>query len=119
MRSPAAARNVLIVLILAAIVDTIAAGQTAASVLSAAVTFAFLAAFVWIGMRLYREHSSELDALGTRRRAIAYSAGGVAVLVLSATSRMWSTSFGSVLWLVLLAGSGYALYAVYRSVKQY
>lgn len=119
MRFPATARNVLIILALAAIVDTIAAGQAAASTLSSAVTFAFLAAFVWIGMRLYQERRAELHAIGARRRAIAYGAGGVAVLVLSATDRMWGTSFGSILWVVLLAGAGYGLYAVYRSTKQY
>jgi len=113
-------RNVIIIIVLAAIVACLSAGRTAATVVTQAISLGFLAAIVWIATRLYREHRTAVYSLGTRRRWILYTALGVAALTLTATDRLWNTSgLGAIAWIVLIAGAAYALYAVYRSTKEY
>ena len=107
------------IVLLAAIVYAVPRGNFALGFLEEAISLAFLAAIAWIGSRLYREHRTELYALGTRRRTVVYVALGVAALSLTAVDRLWASGFGTVIWLVLLGGCVYALYAVYRSMKEY
>jgi hypothetical protein len=111
-------RNVLVVVLLATIVYALDAAVAVAFVVQI-VSLAFLASMAWIATRLYREHRIELYSLGTRRRTVLYAAVGVAALTLAATDRLWVNGFGTVVWLVLLAGCAYALYAVYRSTREY
>lgn len=112
-------RNLSIVLLLAALVDLLPGGGTAASAVMQALSLAFLALLVWIAARLYREHRDTVYTLGSRRRAILYAAAGVATLTFTATHRLWSSAGGSVAWLVLIAACAYAVYGVYRSYRQY
>jgi hypothetical protein len=113
-------RNVLVIAGLAAIVYALGnTGDFAVNFLVQLISLAFLAALAWVGSRLYREHRIDLYSLGTRRRTIVYVALGVAALALSAVTRLLATGFGTVVWLVLLAGAVYALYAVWRSSREY
>jgi hypothetical protein len=112
-------RNIAIIVVLAAAVDGIEQGQYAAATVKEAISLAFLAAFAWIASRLYREHRSALELLGTQRRAILYGAVALAALDLSAYDRLTATGFGTLVWILLLAAAGYAVYGVYRSSKQY
>jgi len=112
-------RNILIVLVIAALIDLLPGGGTAAAVTLQVLSLAFLAVIAWIASRLYREHRDSIYALGPRRRAILYTAIGVATLTLTASGRMLVSSLGTVTWLLLLGGSGYAVFAVYRSHKLY
>ena len=68
--SLATARNVLIVLAIAALVVLVPGGGRGANVAIQAVSLVFLASFVWVGFILYRQHRSTLYELGDRRRAI-------------------------------------------------
>lgn len=112
-------RNVLIVLVIAALVALIKGGETAAQVGIQAVTLAFLATLVWFASITYRERRVSLYALGDGRRALLYVALGVATLTLTATSRLLGSGAGSVAWLLLLAGSAYAVFAVLWSARKY
>ncbi|MGN6869315.1 MAG: hypothetical protein ACTHMY_13025 [Solirubrobacteraceae bacterium] len=112
-------RNVLIVLAIAALVALVQGGVTAANVAIQAVTLAFLGTLVWFGAMTYRERRVSLYSLGDGRRALLYVALGVATLTLTATSKLWATGAGSVAWLILLAGSAYAVFAVLWSARKY
>ena len=112
-------RNVLIVLVIAALVTLIQGGVTAANVAIQAVTLAFLGTIVWFISLTYRERRVSLYGLGDGRRALLYVALGVATLTLTATSRLWNTGAGSVAWLILLGGSAYAVFAVLWSARKY
>jgi hypothetical protein len=112
-------RNILIVLVIAALVAFIQGGQTAANVAIQAVTLAFLGTLVWFAALTYRERRVSLYGLGDGRRALLYVALGVATLTLTATSRLWNTGAGSVAWLILLGGSAYAVFAVLWSARKY
>jgi tetrahydromethanopterin S-methyltransferase subunit C len=113
-------RNVAVILSIAAVIYVLGnTGAFALGFLETLIGLAFLAALAWIAARLYRENRVELYGLGTRRRAIAYVALGVGALALTAVNRFWSSGFGTVVWLVLLGGCVYALYAVWRSSREY
>jgi hypothetical protein len=113
-------RNVAVIFLIAAVIYALGhTGDFALGFLETLISLAFLAALAWIASRLYREHRMEIDALGTRRRAIAYVAIGVGALALTAVDRFWNTGFGTVVWVVLLGCCIYALYAVWRSSREY
>jgi hypothetical protein len=111
-------RNVVIVLVLAAIGAIVFNGRGPGVVIQV-VSLAFLAAVAWVASRLYREHRVAIYSLGTKRRAVVYAAVGVATLTLSASSRLLHTGGGSVAFLFLLAACGVAVYRVFRSARSY
>ena len=111
-------RNILIVLVIAALVALVKGGETAAKVGIQAVTLVFLGTIVWFLALTYRERRVSLYGLGDGRRALLYIALGVATLTLTATSRLLGSGAGSVAWL-LLAGSAYAVFAVLWSARKY
>lgn len=113
------ARNIAIVLLLAALVDVVPGGGPAARTLIQLISLAFLGAIAWVASRLYREHRMSLYALGDRRRAILYIAVGVATLTFTASSRLFHTGIGSLVWLLLLAGCAFAVFRVFRSSREY
>jgi hypothetical protein len=113
------ARNILIVLALAAVVDLVPGGGTAADVVIQAISLIFLGALAWVVSLVYRERRNSLYSLGDRRRTILYCAIGALVVTLTATSRLWSTSLGGVAWLVLMIGSIYAGATVLYSARRY
>ncbi len=117
--SLATARNVLIILVLAALLVLIPGGGTGASVALQALYLIFLATIGWFALIMYRQHRTTLYSLGDRRRAVLYVAVGVAVVVLTGTSKLWRSSGGSVVWLVLLGGAVYAVIAVVWTARRY
>jgi hypothetical protein len=112
-------RNVVIILALAALLVLIPGGGRGANVAFQAVWLVFLATLVWFASIMYRQHRVSLYSLGDRRRAILYAALVVATLTLTATSRLWKTGVGSVVWLVLLAAAAYAVIAIVWSARRY
>lgn len=110
----ARARNVLIVLLLAAAVWALPAGGNAASFVAAVLGLLITASFVWLGARLYQQYRTDIYGLGDRYRALLYGAIGVAVLTIAATRRLWETGAGSLAWIVLIGGASYALLVVFR-----
>jgi len=113
------ARNVIIVLALAAAVAFLPAGGLGAAFVSWALGVLFLGALGWFAARLYRESRVTLLSLGDRNRSILYLAAGVAVLTLTATHRLWASGAGVAVWLALLAAASYAAFAVYRATRGY
>jgi hypothetical protein len=113
------ARNILIILVIAAIVVVVPGGGTGASVVIQAISLVFLACIGWIASIMYRQNRTALYALGDRRRAILYAGVAVATLTLTATPRLWSTSGGSVAWLVLIGACAYAVFATVWSARKY
>ncbi len=119
MSSMATVRNVLIVLVIAALVVALPGGGTGATVALQAASLAFLATIAWFASVMYRQHRTALYGLGDKRRAIVYGAAAVAVLTLTGTSRLWATGAGTIAWCVLLVAAAYAAFAVLWSARQY
>ncbi len=117
--SLATARNIAIILIIAALVAVVPGGGTAASVALQAASVLFLAVLCWFASIMYRQHRASLYSLGERRRGLLYLALAVATLTLTATHRMWTTSAGSVAWLILIGTCLYAVIAIVWAARRY
>jgi hypothetical protein len=128
------ARNVAIVLVIAAAVYFVPGGGTAAGTFEAALWVAFGVGFGYLGLRMYREHHIALFSLGERYRGLLYFAVALGFFLWAVRSRMWYAlqvsggelvqahrwdGFGEVLWFALAAAAVYSLLAVYRHWRSY
>jgi hypothetical protein len=113
------ARNVAIVLALAALVAFLPGGGTAAAVIGGVLSTLILVSFVLLAARWYRERRMDLVSLGDRWRLLLYGAIGAAVLVMAARPRLQETTGGTLVWVGVLAGAAYSLYLVWRHSRQY
>lgn len=115
------ARNVAIVLLIAAAVFLLPGGGQAASTFEAVLLIGFGVGFGYLGLRLYRENRVALHGLGDRYRAILYGSLALAGFLIAGYSRMIHDSrtiFG-VLWFALLLAVLYGLMTVYRHWRSY
>ncbi len=113
------ARNVAIVLLIAAAVQFLPGGGRAANTFGAALSVMFALGLGYMGVRLYREHRMDIYGLGDRNRALLYGALGVGLVTAAAKPRMWQTGFGEFVWFVLIGMVIYTLIAVYRFARAY
>jgi hypothetical protein len=115
----AVARNIVIILVLAALVAILPGGGSGAGVVLQALYLAFLGALIWVGTIMYREHRGSLYLLGDGRRALLYAAAAVLAVTLTATHRMWNSPAGSIAWLVLVGATLYVGAAVVWAARRY
>lgn len=113
------ARNVAIVVAIAAAVYLLPGGGRAANTFEALLWVGFGLGIAYLGMRLYREHRISLHSLGDRHRGMFYGALALGVFAYAARRRMWETGLGELLWFVLVGLALYALLEVYRYSRSY
>lgn len=113
------ARNVAIVLAIAAAVYFLPGGGRAASTFESALWVAFGLGVGYLGLRMYREYRVTLHGLGDRHRAMLYGAVALAVFIYMARARMWLTGLGELVWFVLVGLVVYSLMEVYRHSRSY
>jgi hypothetical protein len=113
------ARNVAIVLALAAVVHFLPGGGEAATVVGAVLSTLILASFVAFGARWYLEHRLDLESLGERWRLVLYGSIALIVFAMAARDRLLETSGGVILWLACLVAAGFGLYRVWRRWREY
>lgn len=112
-------RNIVIILAIAAAVALIPGGGHGANVVLQAASLLFLATLGWFASIMYRQHRVTLYGLGDRRRALLYAALTVGTVTLTGTSKLTSTSAGSLAWLLLLGAALYTVIAVVWSARRY
>lgn len=115
----ATARNVLIILALAAVVMLVPGGGNASAAILQTLVIAMLAAIAWFAVRLYREHRTDIYSLGDRNRGILYGSVGLVTLTVTATDRLWATGPGTIVWVALVALACYGVYYVFRLSREY
>jgi hypothetical protein len=108
------ARNVAIILVLAAIVDLVPGGGDAAETIMVAITMAFAAAISWFVYRLYRQQEMTMLTLTDGRRAIMFGAVGAILLLIAGFEEFRAWDGGVVLWIALMAGAVGAIFLVWR-----
>ena len=113
------ARNVAIVVAIAAGVYILPNGGRVASTFEAALWVAFGGGIAYFGLRLYREQHLALFSLGDRHRGMLYGAIALGVFLAAARHRMWETSGGEFAWFVLVGIVVYTVLAVYRYSRSY
>jgi len=113
------ARNVAIIVVLAAAVAFLPGGGRAAGTFEAVLWVAFGVGFGYLGLRFYREQRVAIHSLGDRHRALLYGGVALAIFLWAARPRMWRTGVGELGWFLLLAFAAYALMEVYRHWRTY
>ena len=113
------ARNIGIIALVAAAVALIPGGGDTANLVLGALSLAFLAAMGFLGYRLYMENRFTLWSMSTRHRGMLYGGAATAGATLIATSRLWESGFGTIMWFVLLGGSGLAVYHAWVESRRY
>jgi hypothetical protein len=117
--SSATARNVGIIAVVALAVVLLPGGSSGANFVLATLSLGFIAAIGLLGYRLYMENKLTLWSMSTQHRGLFYGGLTVAAMTLIATSRLWNGGFGTVIWFVLLGGSGLAVYHAWTESRRY
>jgi hypothetical protein len=128
------ARNVAIILAIAAAVYFIPGGGRAAGTFEAALWVAFGIGIAFLALRMYREQRIALFGLGDRHRGLLYGAVALGVFVWVVRKRMWYAlqvrggelvevhrwdGVGELVWFVLVGLVVYSLLIVYRHARSY
>jgi uncharacterized protein involved in cysteine biosynthesis len=113
------ARNIAIVLLLAAAVAFVPGGGTTARLVGAILSTLIMVSLVFFAYRFYREHRVELNGLGDRWRGLLYGAIAAVVLALAALPRLQDSSGGTLVVVAVVGGAAYAFYAVWRHYREY
>jgi hypothetical protein len=114
------ARNWAIVALIALAIVALPAGGPTLNVVMSLLSIAFFAAIALFVYRLYHEHRFTLDSLTDKQRFVLYASVGVALLNLTATSRLFNAGGAGVLvWLVVLGLCSYGVMWVYVSYRRY
>jgi hypothetical protein len=113
------ARNVAIILVIAAAVQYLPGGSRGASAFSSALYVAFAGGLVYAASFFYRSNRVALHGLGDQRRSLLYGALAVGAVAVTARVRMWQTGFGEFVWFVLMGLVAYTLVALYRFSRTY
>ena len=113
------ARNVAIVLALAALVAFLPGGGTTAAIVARVLSTLILVVLRAVRARFYREHRVDIDALGDRWRGLLYGAVGAdrardGRAAAPARHRGRHAGRGRA-----VAGGRYALYPVWRHYREY
>ena len=114
-----AARNVAIIMLLALGVAFLPGGGNAVDTVLTAITMAFLAGIAWMLYTMSRENQLTLATLSDGRRAILYGAFGMLALLIAGKSQMFGTGGGTLLWILLFAASGVAIWKVWMDANTY
>ena len=113
------ARNIAIVLVLAAVIAFVPGGGRAASTVGAILSILFAAGLAYFFGRTYLERRMDVYTLEDRNRAILYGAIGIAAVTFAAATRLLATGAGTFAFIALLGVCAYALFFVYRAWRQY
>jgi O-antigen/teichoic acid export membrane protein len=113
------ARNIAIILALAAGVDFLPGGGAAAATVLSALMMLFLAAIAWLVYRVYREQQLTLATLTDARKAGLFGAVGAMALLVVAYDDFRSWTGGIVLWVALMAGCLGIIFLIWRAATTY
>jgi general stress protein CsbA len=111
------ARNVAIIMLLALLVAFLPGGSNFADALLTALTMGLLAGIAWMTYTAARQNQLTLATLGDGRRAVLYGALGLLVLLIAGSDKLFSTSGGTLLWIVLLAIAVGAIWRVWMEAN--
>jgi hypothetical protein len=112
-------RNLAIIMVLALGVAFVPAGGNAVDAIFAAITMGFLAGIAWMLYTLSRQNQLTLATLTDSRRAILYGGLGMLALLVAGAHKLFSSGGGTLLWILLCAGSVFAIYRVWTEANTY
>lgn len=113
------ARNLLILALLAAALAFVPAGGNAFDAFMVLLTIVFLGAIAWTVAQFAERNQMTLDLLKDGQRLLLYGAAAVVVLLIAGSETFFDSGPGTVAWILLLAGSIFAAWRVWRDATTY
>jgi hypothetical protein len=114
-----ALRNFLIIALLALVLTLAPGGGNFVEALLTALSLIFLAAIGMLAARTWRETALTRDSMSDQQRLIFYGALGALALMIAGTDELLGTGPGTIVWLGVVGGSGYLLFATWRAANTY
>lgn len=113
------ARNVAIVVALALVVWLLPGGQAGSATISNLLSVLLLGGLAFFAYRMYMENRIRLLDMEDRRRALLYGACALIAFAVVATSRLWQSGLGALIWLTLVGAAVYGIVVVVRAEREY
>ena len=109
-----------VVMLVALVIVVLPGGGNALEVVLTLLSIAFLAAIAFIGYRLYRQYSFDIETLEPNVRLTLYASIGLAVITFVGTNRLFDAGgLGVLLWFALLDLCSYGLYWTWTRYRSY
>jgi hypothetical protein len=113
-------RNILILLVLAAVVWQLPGGRTGTYTIYNLLTVILTAGLLFFGYRIYMENRGTLFGLGDRNRGLLYGSVALVAFGLIATTRLWNGGgIGVLLWIGLIGLGAWGIYSAWRAYQAY
>lgn len=112
------ARNVLILLALAAIVTFLPGGGNGAALVGAVLSIVFAGGLAMVAARFYQERRYDIYALGDPGRVVLYASLAGIALALAASSRLLASGAGTLVFFVVLALCAVGLLRSYQASRE-
>jgi len=114
------ARNVAIILGLAALVSFAPGGLTVRNTVANVITVVFVGGVAFFAYKLYMENRMTLFDLPDQRRLLLYGSATALAFALIATRRLWDAAgAGILLWFALIGAAAYGFAVVIRGWREY
>jgi hypothetical protein len=114
------ARNVAIILALAALVVLAPAGLTARNTVSNIITVIFVGGLAFFAYRMYMENRTLLFDMPEQRRMLLYGSATALMFALIATREFWDDGGPAILlWFALIGVAAYGFAVVIRTWREY
>ena len=114
------ARNIGIILGLAALVSLVPGGATARDTVANVITIVFLAGIGFFAYRMYMENRMRLFDLPEQTRLLLYGSATLLAFALIATRKFWNTEGPAILlWFALIGLAAYGFVVVVRRWREY
>ena len=113
-------RNILIIVVLAAVVWRVPGGARAGDTISNILSLIFIGGLLFLGFRLYMENRESIFGLEERQRGVLYAGAALIAITLVATRRMWEAGgIGAIVWLMMIGAGVYVIVGVWRAYREY
>jgi hypothetical protein len=109
-----------VVMLVALVIVVLPGGGNALEVVLTLLWIALLASIAFLGYRLYRQYSFDIETLEPNVRLTLYASIGLAVITFVGTNRLFDAGgLGVLLWFALLALCSYGIYWVWLQYRSY
>lgn len=111
------ARNIAIVMVLAAGVAFLPGGGEVTDAILQTLSLAFLAAIAFAAWRFLRDNEFTMLAMPDSRRYLLFGAIALLVVLVAGMGSMWSSGLGTFIWLILVGVSIVTLWRVWTEAR--
>jgi len=114
-----ALRNILIIALLALLLTLAPGGGNFVEGLLTALSLIFVAAIGLLAMRTWRDTALARDSMSDQQRLMFYGALGAIALMIAGVDELLGTGIGTLVWITVVAVSGYLLFVTWRAANSY